>query len=121
MKKTAKSAEFSEFVTEQLALFGATRTKAMFGGYGIYHDDLVFAIIVDDKLYFKADKDSINTFTKLGLLPFTYQSRDKEIAMSYYEAPPEVFEDQEEMARWAKQAYQSALKSKKTEKPRQRH
>ena len=121
LKKAAKNTEFTEFVTEQLALFGPTHTKAMFSGYSIYCDDLVFAIIVDDKLYFKVDQDSIDNFKKLGLRPFTYQSRGKDIAMSYYEAPPEVFEDQEEMARWAKRAYQSALISRKPKKPRQRN
>ena len=121
MKKTAKGTEFTEFVTEQLVLFGPTHTKAMFGGYSIYCDDLVFAIIVDDKLYFKVDKDTLEHFKKLGLQPFTYESNGKQIAMSYYEAPPEVFEDPQEMARWAKQAFQSALKSRKPKKASQRH
>ncbi|WP_203301031.1 TfoX/Sxy family protein [Marinobacter sediminum] len=27
----------------------------MFGGYGIYYDGLMFALVADDVLYFKAD------------------------------------------------------------------
>ncbi|HEY7986134.1 MAG TPA: TfoX/Sxy family protein [Methylophilaceae bacterium] len=119
VRKSAKSTEFTQFVSEQMALFGPTITKAMFGGFGIYRDDLVFAIIVDDKLYFKVDADSVEEFKRLGQLPFTYEARGKRIAMSYYEAPAEVFEDRQEMANWAKKAYQSALKAKKP-KARQR-
>ncbi|HEY8085018.1 MAG TPA: TfoX/Sxy family protein [Methylophilaceae bacterium] len=119
VRKSTKNTEFAEFVTEQMALFGSTITKAMFGGFGIYRDDLVFAIIVDDKLYFKVDATSVDEFTRLGLLPFTYEARGKRISMSYYEAPAEVFEDQQEMAVWSKKAYQSALKAKKP-KTRQR-
>jgi len=96
-----------------MALFGAINIKAMFGGFGIYRDGLIFAIIVDDKLYFKVDAASIEEFKQLGLLPFTYEARGKRVAMSYYEAPAEVLEDRHEMAIWAKKAYQSALKLRK--------
>ncbi len=113
LRKSAKSTEFSEFVTEQMALFGAITIKAMFGGFGIYRDGLIFAIIVDDKLYFKVDAASIEDFKHLGLLPFTYEARGKQVSMSYYEAPAEVLEDRHEMAIWAKKAYQSALKARK--------
>jgi DNA transformation protein len=119
MRKSTKSTEFTQFVAEQMALFGPTTTKAMFSGFSIYCDNLVFAIIVDDKLYFKVDANTVEKFKRLGLQPFTYESRGKTIAMSYYEAPAEVFEDQQEMAAWAKKAYQSALKSRKP-KARQR-
>lgn len=119
-RKSTKSTEFTQFVIEQMALFGPTTTKAMFSGFSIYHDDLVFAIIVDDKLYFKVDADSVAEFKRQGLQPFTYQSRGKEIALSYYEAPAEVFEDPQEMAAWSRKAYQSALKAKKP-KARQRN
>jgi DNA transformation protein len=119
-RKSTKSSEFTQFVAEQMALFGPTTTKAMFSGFSIYHDDLVFAIIVDDKLYFKVDADTVVEFKRLGLLPFTYLSRGKEIAMRYYEAPAEVFEDPQEMAFWSKKAYQSALRAKKA-KARQRN
>jgi DNA transformation protein and related proteins len=119
VRKSAKSTEFTEFVAEQMALFGPTTTKAMFSGFSIYCDDLVFAIIVDDKLYLKVDASTVDDFKRRGLQPFTYESRGKTIAMSYYEAPADVFEDPQEMASWAKKAYQSALKSRKP-KSRQR-
>jgi DNA transformation protein len=119
-RKSTKSTEFTQFVAEQMALFGPTTIKSMFSGFSIYRDDLVFAIIVDDKLYFKVDASSVEEFKRLGLQPFTYEARGKTIAMSYYEAPAEVFEDPQEMATWAKKAFQSALKAKKP-KVRQRN
>ncbi|MEK7716517.1 MAG: TfoX/Sxy family protein, partial [Pseudomonadota bacterium] len=51
----ARHSEFVEFVLELLTPIGAVRARAMFGGFGIYRGDTFFAIIVDDKLYFKAD------------------------------------------------------------------
>ncbi len=51
----SRRSEFVEFVIEQMAPIGRPRVRPMFGGYGVYRDDRIFAIIVDDRLYFKAD------------------------------------------------------------------
>jgi DNA transformation protein len=105
--------EFVEFVLEELVPVGRARTRAMFGGYGIYLDNTIFAIIVDDRLYFKADGATCHAFTEHGLNPFTYVARGKTITMQYYEASPEVFEEPESMQNWARLALGAALRTKK--------
>lgn len=112
----ARHSEFVEFVLELLAPIGAVRARAMFGGFGIYRDDTFFAIIVDDKLYFKADHVTCREFTARGLSPFTYVARGKTLTMQYYEAPPEVFEEAEAMQYWARQAVGAATRAKSGKK-----
>jgi DNA transformation protein len=112
----ARHSEFVEFVLELLAPVGGVRARAMFGGYGIYQGDIMFAIIVDDRLYFKTDGVTCREFTARGLAPFTYVARGKTITMQYYEAPPEVFEEPEAMRKWAEQAIGTALKAKRGKK-----
>ena len=112
----ARHSEFVEFVLEQLAPVGGVRARAMFGGFGIYQGDTIFAIIVDDRLYFKADSVTRHAFAAQGLEPFTYVARGKTITMPYYEAPPEVFEEAEAMRSWAKQAVEVAARTKKGQK-----
>lgn len=109
----AKRSEFTDFVVEQLAPLGAVRAKAMFGGFGIYLDERMFAIVVNDGLYFKADEQSREAFTALGLRPFTYQARGKSVTMQYYEAPPEVFEEPDAMMEWGRRAFGAALRAKR--------
>lgn len=104
--------EFVELVIEQMALIGRPWVRAMFGGYGVYQDDCIFAIIVDDRLYFKADTTTRGEFEARGLGPFTYAARGKSVTMQYFEAPPEVFEDMEAMRSWAQKAYATALRAK---------
>ena len=113
----SRSREFVEFVIEQMALFGRARARAMFGGYGVYRDDRVFAIIVDDRLYFKTDAATRGEFEAKGLGPFTYVMRGKSVTMPYFEAPPEVFEEPETMRRWAEKAYEAAGRTRKTRTP----
>jgi DNA transformation protein len=112
----ARYSEFVEFVLELLAPTGAVRARTMFGGFGIYRGDTFFAIIVDDKLYFKADHVTCSEFTARGLSPFTYVARGKTITMQYYEAPPEVFEESEAMQYWAQQAVGAATRTQSGKK-----
>ncbi|MBI4005370.1 MAG: TfoX/Sxy family protein [Gammaproteobacteria bacterium] len=111
-----QQSEFVEFVIEQLAPSGEFRARAMFGGYGIYQGDTMFAIIVDDQLYFKADGITCKEFTERGLNPFTYSSRGKTVTMQYYEAPPEVFDELDAMQSWVQQAVKAALRTKRERK-----
>jgi DNA transformation protein and related proteins len=48
--------EFVDSLDEVVAQFGAISAKHMFGGYGIYHDSVMFGLVADDVLYLKADE-----------------------------------------------------------------
>lgn len=91
------------------------RSRAMFGGHGIYRDDVFFAIIVDDQLYFKVDDIHKKKYEKLGSKPFSYLSKGKKIVMSYWEVPIEIMDDREMIARWA-EASCKIVKSKNKRK-----
>lgn len=106
-----RRSEFLELVLEQLATVGRLRARAMFGGYGIYRDDRIFAIIADGRLFFKADEAVRGDFEARGLAPFTYIARGKTVTMQYFEAPPDVFDDAEAMRHWAGKALGAAARS----------
>lgn len=109
----------SEFVAnleEVFALFGPVQARRMFGGYGLYRDGMMFGLVADDVLYLKADKKSSATFSKLGLTQFEYEKAGKNIKVSYYMAPEEIFDDPELAKEWAIRAFESALRSRKTER-----
>ena len=86
----------------------------MFGGYGIYRDGLMFGLIANDQLYFKADDQSEGEFLREGLPPFTYESRGKIARLRYHQAPLEVFDDPQCMAWWARLAYDCAVRKRPT-------
>jgi len=44
---------FVEFVVDQIASVGEVTAKKMFGEYGLYHEDKLFALACDNKLYIK--------------------------------------------------------------------
>ena len=100
--------DFKDYVVQDL-LSGleGVRAKAMFGGFGVYKDDTMFGILVDDELYFKVDQTNQNEFEKRGSQPFSYKSkrRKENVVMSYWNVPLEILEDRDEMTRWAEQSY----------------
>ena len=77
------SQDYRDYILDILKPFGAVTARAMFGGHGLYRDGLIFAIIAEDALYFKADKEISTFFETSGSQPFNYESRGKIIALSY--------------------------------------
>lgn len=112
--------EYVEFVREILEPFGVVRARRMFGGHGLYHQDLMFALIADDALYLKADDDSAHWFRERRLAPFEYMKQDKPTRLSYYAAPEEMFDDPEEAVLWASRAYEAALRAREGSPRRRR-
>ncbi|MGH1540299.1 MAG: TfoX/Sxy family protein [Arenicella sp.] len=105
--------EFVEYLHEIFEPFGAIRSRKMFGGYGIYHKDLMFGLVADDALFLKVDKESIGHFQERGQQPFEYDKNGKVIEMSYYTAPEDIYDDPEEASRWAWMAYDAAVRANK--------
>ena len=49
------TADFADYAVELLGAAGRVAARRMFGGYGLYCDGVMFALIADDVLYLKAD------------------------------------------------------------------
>ena len=46
-----KRSEFVDYLVENLQSLGVVRARAMFGGFGIYLNDLMFGLVADDELF----------------------------------------------------------------------
>ena len=102
---------FVESLHEVFERLGRIRTRRMFGGHGIWHEDRMIALVVNETLYLKADAESAPHFDALDLPPFTYERQGQSMPMSYRLAPADLFEDRHEAALWGRRAYEAALRS----------
>jgi len=105
--------EFVTFLSEVFEKFGAVQSRKMFGGYGVFHEGLMFGLVADDELYLKVDQQTLSDFEAKGLSPFAYDKNGKTMNMSYYLAPEEIYDDPDEATIWANKAFEAALRSKK--------
>jgi DNA transformation protein len=103
---------FAEQVVGLLTPLGPVRARRMFGGHGIFMDDVMFALIARETLYFKADAESEPAFRKAGSEPFTYQRNDREVSLSYWRAPEGVIDDMAALTPWAERALAAARRAK---------
>lgn len=105
--------EFVQFLLETLGAFGEVRARRMFGGVGLFHQDLMIGLVANDVLYLKADSESAAYFTEKGLTAFEYVKNGRSMKMSYFLAPEEIFDDPDEAKRWAALAFDAACRAKK--------
>ncbi len=104
---------FIDYLLELLAPLKHVRARKMFGGYGIFKEDLMFGLVADEVLYLKVDQETIRDYEAQGLGPFVYEKKGKTMAMSYYQAPEEAMDSSSELCEWAERAYRAALRAKK--------
>ena len=105
------SAEYRAQVEEKLSVVAPIRTKPMFGGVGIYSEELFFAVIAEDKLYFKVSDLNRADFEERGMEPFFPFDSPK--PMGYWELPPGVIDDPAELRIWMDKSLAVASRKRK--------
>ena len=95
-----------ERLKTDLSGLGEITVRPMFGGFGIYWRGVIFGILLRDRLYLKVDDQSKPDFVSRGMGPF--RPNDRQTLKSYYEVPPGVLDDHEELLAWAKEAIRAA-------------
>ena len=102
---------YVDFLTEHFAPLGTITARPLFGGHCLYCDGYVFAIVARNALFLKADDANRTRFVERGLAPFRpFENKDE--SMSYYQAPPEIFEDDDAMREWATLSVEASKRSR---------
>ena len=87
---------------DRLSELGDITSRPLFGGHGIYWNDVIFGIIFRGRLYFKVDDESKGEYLARGMGPF--RPNDRQTLKSYYEVPSKVLDDHEALLAWAMEA-----------------
>ena len=101
------SQEYLEYILDLLKTFGPVNSRRMFGGAGIYHESVFFGLVADDTLCFKVDDRNRSDYEAAGSGPFRPFGSS---AMSCYEVPADVQEDNDRLQEWAMKAMSAAGK-----------
>ena len=104
----ASSKEFIDFLHEVFEFWGPIQAKRMFGGHGIYHDGLMFGLVIDNQLYLKTDAENLASFQDKGLGPFIYDMKGKPVQLSYHRAPETLLDERDMAAQWAQRSWDAA-------------
>ena len=97
--------------------FGLVSVKRMFGGHGVYSEELCFAIESGGEVFLKVDAESQPGFAAAGSSPFIYNARGKAMPTSFWRLPAIAHEEPDELRRWAALGLEAARRAAKA-KPR---
>lgn len=103
-------------VMEKLTPHGPVKSRAMFGGYGIYFREVIIGVIVEDKLYFRVDDETIPHYEKYHSEFFTYDGKTKKVIMPYMTLPELVLKNSKLLKSFIEQAYEASLRKKTMKK-----
>ncbi len=81
----------------------------MFGGLGLYSGDLFFGVVDDDTVYFKVDDTSRPRYVRRRTKPFDPMGSPMN---GYWQVPPDVIEDADELAGWVREALEVAERAR---------
>jgi DNA transformation protein len=105
----AVSPEFRAFVEDQIGRVTPLRSRPMFGGLGLYSGHLFFGVVDDDILYFKVDDETRPRYEKLRMRPFNPMGTPMN---GYWQVPPGVLEDADDLGSWVREAVEVAGRAK---------
>jgi DNA transformation protein len=108
----AVSKAYADQVCELLSFVPGLRVRRMFGGMGVFCDDMMFGLIAGDELYLKADGENRSQFEAEGCAPFTYPRGDTMMDLGYRRAPDAIWDDPDEARRWADLAVGAAVRKR---------
>jgi DNA transformation protein len=110
---TAKADAIIQKLDASLTPLGAFRSRAMFGGRGLYLDDVFFGLIAYDTLYLKTDEENRGDYLKAKSKPFSFESSRKGLVItSYWMCPAEAQKDGRKLRRWIGKAIEAARRVK---------
>lgn len=107
---------FLQQAVEFFASFGEIKSRSMFGGFGIFCDDAMFALVVNDELHLRAANQNEEEFKSLGMQPYCYSKRGFPVVTKYYAIPSAWWENKETLVSHAKLALEIAVKDQKAKK-----
>jgi len=107
-----------ESIRELFSPYGTVSVRRMFGGHGVFADGMMFALESDGELYLKADDLTIPKLAAEKSEPFVYKARGREIALSYWKLPERLYDEPDEFAGFAREAFGAAQRAAGKTKPK---
>jgi DNA transformation protein len=115
------SAEFAEFLREQLASLGRITTRRMFGMTGVFCEGVMFGVVTANTLYLRVDELNRSTFKEAEAFPpLSYFKHGSAIDLSFWRLPERLLDDRDGFVAWARAALAAAHRvAAKREHPQQ--
>ncbi|QOK93152.1 TfoX/Sxy family protein [Ralstonia pseudosolanacearum] len=94
------------------AQIGEIRARRMFGGAGLYHDDIVFALVTRGTCYLRVDDVTRARLAAEGGTPFQYERAGRTITIAgYLSTPADALDGGQPLRDWVRLAIEAARRA----------
>ena len=90
---------------EALAPLGEVEDRPHLGGWALYREGRMFAVVQGDRIWFRTDAGSRLDYQRLGSTPFAINP-SMELGC-FYEVPAAVRSDEYQLVAWARKAVEA--------------
>ncbi len=101
----------ADYVTGELTFLGRISTKAIFGGVGIFIDERLLGIVMDDKVYLHTDVSNIDAYTSRGMPQFKPYPNAFDLPTDHHQVPAEILQDPGQLKERGRRALAAAVES----------
>ncbi|GAB2664765.1 TfoX/Sxy family DNA transformation protein [Vibrio panuliri] len=87
---------------------GRIKSRSMFGGFGIFADETMFALVVNNKLHIRADSILAKQFKQQGFEPYVYHKRGFPVVTKYFALSEDLYSNSTKTLEIAREAHAQA-------------
>jgi DNA transformation protein and related proteins len=103
----------ASYVAEQLAFLGRISTRSIFGANGIFIEDRLLGIVLNDTLYLHTSDSNREDYVSRGMPQFKPYPNAFDLTTDHHRVPPEILADETELKAWGERALKAAVEAAK--------
>jgi DNA transformation protein len=104
----------ASYVTEQLSFLGRISSRSIFGATGIFIEERLLGIVVDDEtLYLHTGPSNRDDYLSRGMPQFKPYPNAFDLTTDHHKVPSEVLSDCAQLREWGERALRAAVEAAK--------
>lgn len=100
-------------VAEQLAFLGRLSARSIFGAIGIFIDERLLGIVLDDVVYLHTGPSNRDDYLLRGMPQFKPYPNAFDLTTDHHQVPPDVLNDEAQLRVWGERALRAAVEAAK--------
>jgi len=99
----------ASYVTENLAFLGQISNRAIFGAIGIFIEERLLGIVIDETLYLHTGPTNQDDYLSRGMAQFKPYPNAFDLTTDHHRVPEEILNDPVRLKEWGERALKAAI------------
>jgi DNA transformation protein len=99
----------ASYVTENLAFLGQISNRAIFGAIGIFIEERLLGIVIDETLYLHTGPTNQDDYLSRGMAQFKPYPNAFDLTTDHHRVPDDVLNDPALLKEWGERALKAAI------------